>query len=60
EGADRARLTVRDNGVGLDPDAPASGIGRRLVKGFVQQLQGTSTHTGSEGSEFVLIFPIAR
>jgi two-component sensor histidine kinase len=60
EGPDRARLTVSDDGVGLDPAAPTTGIGRRLVGGFVQQLQGESRHSGDNGSEFTVSFPLTR
>jgi two-component sensor histidine kinase len=56
----RARLTVRDDGVGFDPAAPAKGIGRRLIKAFVAQLQGEAQQTAADGSEFTLTFPLAR
>jgi len=32
------RLTVADNGQGLDPRRADSGLGRKLVDGFAQQL----------------------
>jgi two-component system, sensor histidine kinase PdtaS len=61
EGDGRARLTVRDNGVGFDPSVPSKGIGRRLVEGFAAQLRGESSHTSDEsGSVFTLTFPLAR
>lgn len=61
ESEGRALLTVRDNGVGFDPDAPAKGIGRRLIGGLTAQLQGESEHVSEgEGSVFTLRFPLAR
>lgn len=61
DGAERAVLTVRDNGVGFDPEAPAKGIGRRLIVGLTAQLQGESSHVSvGEGSTFTLTFPLAR
>lgn len=61
EAEGRALLTVRDNGVGFDPDAPAKGIGRRLIGGLTAQLQGESDHVSDgEGSVFTLRFPLAR
>ena len=61
EDENRARLTVRDNGVGFDPEAPAKGIGRRLIVGLTAQLQGESRHVSDvDGSVFTLTFPLAR
>jgi two-component sensor histidine kinase len=60
EAEGRARLTVRDNGVGFDPAVPARGIGRRLIDGFVVQLQGEAQERSEDGSEFTLVFPLAR
>ena len=61
EDENRARLTVRDNGVGFDPEAPAKGIGRRLIVGLTAQLQGESRHVSdADGSVFTLTFPLAR
>lgn len=53
-------LTVDDNGVGFDPDAPATGIGRRLVSALTQQLGGQSgfSRSSSGGSRFTLTFPL--
>lgn len=60
-GDGRAQLTVRDNGMGFDPDAPTKGIGRRLIGGFTAQLRGESSHTSdANGSVFTLTFPLAR
>jgi two-component system, sensor histidine kinase PdtaS len=55
----RAKLTIRDNGLGFDPSAPSTGIGRRLIRGFVAQLQGEA-QTSADGTEFTLTFPLAK
>jgi two-component sensor histidine kinase len=56
----RGRLTVRDDGIGFDPDAPAKGIGRRLIGALTSQLKGEASQTsGPNGSEFTLTFPLA-
>lgn len=55
-----AVLTVTDNGVGFDPEAPTTGIGRRLIAGLTAQLKGEAqfTTTGDGGARFVLRFPL--
>ncbi len=59
-GDGRAILTVSDNGVGFDPEAPAKGIGRRLIAGFTSQLQGEASQVNDNGSVFTLTFPVAK
>ncbi len=57
----RGQLTVEDNGLGFDPQAPSKGIGRRLIGALTQQINGESrfeTAVGG-GSLFTLIFPLA-
>jgi two-component sensor histidine kinase len=51
---------VDDNGVGFDPDVPATGIGRRLIAALTQQLGGQSGFSAgaSGGSRFTLSFPL--
>jgi two-component sensor histidine kinase len=51
------RLTVADDGVGLPRKAPASGMGRRLVDGFVRQAGGTVTLGPGPGASFVIDLP---
>lgn len=62
ENPDRtARLTVGDNGVGLDPGfdwANARSLGLRLVRTLAQQLDGTLEVGQGPGTGFQLIFPI--
>jgi two-component system, sensor histidine kinase PdtaS len=55
-------LTVEDNGVGFDPQAPAKGIGRRLIGALTQQIEGQAAFTSSStgGSRFTLSFPLVR
>ena len=59
-GDGNAELTVRDNGVGFDPDSPAKGIGRRLVQGLAAQIQGEASQTNDNGSVFTLVFPLVQ
>ena len=59
-GKDLAQLTVRDNGVGYDPETPSKGIGRRLVSGFAAQLGGEASQSNDNGSVFTLTFPLAK
>ena len=55
---DRARLTIADNGMGLAPDAPATGIGRKLIRALAGQVLGElSVHSGA-GTRYELEFPI--
>src|SRR6202030_446332 len=52
------RLTVADDGQGLDPQRADSGLGSRLVDAFAQQLGGQVERTsGSEGTTVHLILP---
>jgi two-component system, sensor histidine kinase PdtaS len=61
EGADTALLVVSDNGVGQPLEtAPStkSGIGSRLIAGFVSQLQGETKVRHIDGVTFELRFPL--
>jgi two-component sensor histidine kinase len=52
------RLTVADDGKGVDPRRADSGLGRLLVEGFAQQLGGqVARESGSRGTTVRLIFP---
>src|SRR5450631_284409 len=52
------RLTVTDDGQGLDPLRADSGLGRRLVDGLAQQLGGQVERKGdSQGTRVHLILP---
>jgi chemotaxis protein methyltransferase CheR len=52
------RLTVADDGQGLDPRRADSGLGGRLVEGFAQQLGGqVERETNSRGTTVRLILP---
>ena len=52
------RLTVADDGTGLDPLRADSGLGGRLVEGFAQQLGGqVERESGSQGTTVRLILP---
>ena len=50
------RLTVADNGQGLDPRRADSGLGRKLVDGFAQKLGGqVERKSDSQGTTVHLI-----
>jgi hypothetical protein len=52
------RLTVADDGQGLDPRRADTGLGRRLVDGFAQQLAGqVERKSDSRGTRVHLILP---
>jgi chemotaxis protein methyltransferase CheR len=54
----RLRLTVADDGRGVDPQRADSGLGGRLVEGFAQQLGGQlERESGSQGTTVRLILP---
>jgi two-component sensor histidine kinase len=52
------RLTVADDGGGIDPQSSVSGLGGRLVAGFAQQLGGQlERESGIKGTTVRLILP---
>jgi two-component sensor histidine kinase len=52
------RLTVADDGKGVDPQRADSGLGGRLVEGFAQQLGGRiERESDSQGTTVRLILP---
>jgi signal transduction histidine kinase len=52
------RLTVADDGQGLDPRRVDSGLGGRLVEGFAQQLGGqVERKSDGQGTTVRLILP---
>ncbi|WP_233341676.1 sensor histidine kinase [Robiginitomaculum antarcticum] len=52
-------FSVSDNGKGVDENARVdSGVGGRLVKAFVQQLNGKmERQTGTDGTRYIMKFP---
>lgn len=52
----RARLTISDDGVGIDADTVSDGMGRRLVEGLAAQIQGSFTYRNEGGTTFELQF----
>jgi two-component system, sensor histidine kinase PdtaS len=56
------QLVIEDNGMGFDPEAPAKGIGRRLIKALTHQIGGSSRFetAANHGSRFTLEFPLAQ
>ena len=58
-GPGELRLTVADDGQGLDPRRADSGLGGRLVDGFAQQLGGqVEWKSGRHGTTVQLILPL--
>lgn len=56
--AGQLRLTVTDDGAGIDPQRADSGLGNRLVAGFAQQLSGQlERESGSHGTMVRLTLP---
>ena len=52
------RLTVADDGSGIDPRRGDSGLGARLVDSFARQLGGfVERESGSQGTTVRLTFP---
>jgi two-component system, sensor histidine kinase PdtaS len=61
--AAHVRLAVRDNGVGFPPDKAIEDchtMGLALVTGLTHQLDGVITLDRSEGTAFVIDFPLAH
>ncbi|UEM24870.1 ATP-binding protein (plasmid) [Skermanella mucosa] len=54
----RALLRVRDDGVGYQPGR-ATGMGSRLIRGLVHQIEGNCEFQDDHGTVFVLDFPLA-
>lgn len=59
-GDGRARLTIRDDGVGFDPAAVQPGMGSTLIKGAVGQLGGTYAFASDGGTVFTAELKIAE
>lgn len=54
---DGAKLTVVDDGDGYDTSGDRKGMGRRLIDGFVAQLDGSLEVVADGGTRVVLTFP---
>ncbi len=52
EGETGARLTVSDEGIGIDREKPSQGLGSRLIKAMVIQLGGTGGYADGPGTVF--------
>src|SRR5690606_3463785 len=50
---DRARLTIQDNGSGFDPASKTNGMGTRLVRSLVRQLDASESYTFEGGTAYV-------
>ena len=51
-------LTIRDNGIGFDPEHSAKGTGSKLISGLAAQIQGEFRYSINEGTIFELRFPL--
>ncbi len=51
-----ARLVIADNGSGFDPDSVHQGMGSKLIRGVVGQLDGTYRYDRNDGTVFTLDF----
>lgn len=49
---ERGILTISDDGVGFDTGNATAGMGSRLVRGMVVQLEGTSSYVKENGTRF--------
>jgi two-component sensor histidine kinase len=61
DGPDHLRLAVEDDGSGLPPletRSGATGVGMKLLDGFLRQIEGTLTVEGPPGTRFVVQFPV--
>ncbi len=58
--AEKALLTVSDDGAGFEPDKGGSGFGMRLIREMTKQVGGTFEFRGLNGTEFRLAFPISE
>jgi two-component system, sensor histidine kinase PdtaS len=57
---DRLELSVIDDGVGLPPSfdlETSSSLGMQLLRGFVQQINGEVTVSGTAGTDVRVVFP---
>jgi two-component sensor histidine kinase len=52
-----ARLTVKDDGPGIDMGLQRKGMGSRLIAGFVAQINGSFTYKNHGGASFTMSFP---
>jgi two-component sensor histidine kinase len=58
-GGRAAELVIADDGVGFDPDVAIPGMGNRLIKAMVLQLEGSSSYVHGEGTVFTAEINVA-
>ena len=49
---DLAKLVIKDNGPGFDPETIDKGMGTKIIKGMVMQLGGSYAYTFENGTVF--------
>jgi two-component sensor histidine kinase len=57
-GDQKGVLTIRDNGVGFDPEKATGGMGSKLIIGLVSQIHGKTHYSSDGGAIFELRFPL--
>ncbi len=57
-GDDRATLVIADDGAGFDPSTSREGMGSKLIRGVVGQLDGTHRYAIENGTVFTLDFAL--
>ena len=57
-GEQSARLVIADSGTGFDPSAARQGMGSKLIRGVVGQLDGTYHYDIKDGTVFTLDFAV--
>jgi two-component system, sensor histidine kinase PdtaS len=57
-GEQSARLVIADSGIGFDPSAARQGMGSKLIRGVVGQLDGTYRYDIEDGTVFTLDFAV--
>jgi two-component sensor histidine kinase len=56
--ADRAELTISDDGSGFTPTGAEAGMGSRLIRAFAQQLGNDFSYASENGTRFTIRFPV--
>jgi two-component sensor histidine kinase len=59
-GGRKAELSIADDGVGFDPESTVPGMGNRLIKAMVLQLEGTYSYVHGNGTVFTAEINVAQ
>ncbi len=55
---DEGSLSVTDNGIGYEPEGKLTGMGSKLIEGFVAQVGGQFAFRRGDGTIFTMTFPL--